>query len=765
MISLNGDWLLAYGPETAAAPKTPEELNAAALPEIPAKVPGNVELDLMRAGELPNIEKGNRIYQTRALEAHRWWYRRTFDSPARKPGERVDLVLRGVDCVAVVFLNGREIGRCDNMLIPWRFDVTDSLRTEGANELVVRIDSAVLAARRYRHEILEQHFESGWESLYIRKAPHMYGWDILPRIVSAGLWRDVQLEIVPPTHWRSVYWTTVATDPAERSARVMLDWDFATDRGLVDDLKVRVVIEREGTVLHRADMPVAGTHGRTVLSLRDVDLWWPRNMGTPALYQAVVELLDADGTVLDTHRSHIGFRTVELVRTDVATPEEPGEFVFLVNGEKTFMKGTNWVPLDSLHSRDADHVETVFEMITDLNCNMIRCWGGNVYEDHAFFDLCDRHGVLVWQDFAFACGVYPQGPDFLARVAREAEAVVLELRNHCSLALWAGNNENDMAMYWGQWQLDPNDDRLSREVLPDVVRRFDPFRVYLPSSPYVSPEVARRGGGQEIMPEVHLWRRPYPKDPFYTDSVDSFVSEIGFHGCPDRATLEEMLDPEFLWPWQDNEQWLTKAVRPLPEGSAYVYRIPLMSEKIEKLFGTIPDNLDDYILASQIAQAEAFKFFIEWWRIHKFDKTGILWWNLRDGWPIFSDAIVDYYNRKKLAYRYIKRVQTDVAAIVGEADAEGRHPIVVVNDTRESVAGTVVIRDADSGASLFESSFEAAPNGRVELGSIPQSEHQGMWRIQLQAGSFGQTNHYLVGTPPFDLAVYRGWMERVELLP
>ncbi len=764
VVSLNGLWELSYGPQTAEAPEGPDAPALGSWPTIPGQVPGNVELDLMRAGVLSDIEKGSRVYETREFETYRWWYRRTFDTPKRASGDRVELVLRGVDCLAVVFVNGCEVGKCDNMFIPWRFDITDHLREDGLNQLAVRIDSAVLAGRRAPHEVFEQHFRrTGWESLHVRKAPHMYGWDILPRIVSAGLWRDVQIETVPPTHWRSVYWTTRSVSPGDRTAALLVDWDFETDRLGIDDLTVRIRIERNGHGVHRSEWRISSTHERTTLNLQDVDLWWPRNLGEPALYDATLELLDADGTVLDTHRSRIGLRSIELRHTEISTREEPGEFVFIVNGEKLFVKGTNWVPLDSLHSRDARRLNEVFDMVVDLNCNMVRCWGGNVYEDHPFFDLCDENGVLVWQDFAFACGVYPQNDAFAAAVAREAEAVVCELRNHPSLALWAGNNENDMAMMWGGLNMDPNADRISRRVLPDVCRRFDPFRPYLPSSPYVGPEVFRRRGGQEIMSEVHLWRRPYPKDPFYTESAAAFVSEIGFHGCPVRETLEQMLGPDSLWPWRDNDQWLTKAVRPLPWGEAYVYRIPLMAEKIEKMFGAVPDDLDEYILASQIAQAEAFKFFIEWWRIHKWNKTGILWWNLRDGWPIFSDAVVDFYNRKKLAYRYIRRVQTDVAAVVGEPDATGKHPVVVVNDTREAVTGTVRVQDVDTVAFLLEAAFSIDPNGRTEVGRISHPDGRAMWKTQLAAGRFQQSSHYLAGVPPFDLATYREWMRQTGL--
>ena len=272
-----------------------------------------------------------------------------------------------------------------------------------------------------------------------------------------------------------------------------------------------------------------------------------------------------------------------------------------------------------------------------------------------------------------ACAIYPQNDEFVHQMEREAETIIPLLRNHPSLALWAGNNEGDMAYVWsGRTHLDPNDDRITRGVLPDAVRRLDPFRSYLPSSPYVSPEVFERGFDRLSMPEIHLWGpRGYYKDPFYTEVGSHFVSEIGYHGCPDRASLEQMMEAAYVHPWQEdgswNRQWQAKAVAIFPQDRDFgQQRNDLMTKQIRHVFGDVPEDLDDFILASQIVQAEADKFFIESWRARKWDRTGILWWNLRDGWPILSDAIVDYYNRKKLAYTYIQRSQADICAVVSE---------------------------------------------------------------------------------------------------
>ncbi len=439
--------------------------------------------------------------------------------------------------------------------------------------------------------------------------------------------------------------------------------------------------------------------------------------------------------------------------------------MFVVNGEKVFAKGSNWVPLDALHSRDPLHLAGAMAMIRDLNCNMVRCWGGNVYEDHAFFDECDASGIMVWQDFALACALYPQTDDFCTVMAHEAEVIIRRLRQHPSLALWAGNNEND-GFYYGGWlaaPLDPNTDRLSREVLREAVRWCDPYRDYLPSSPYMSPEVVASGAPYKWMPEDHLWGpRDDFKGPYYTGSPCHFVSEIGYHGCPCRASLERMMDADHLWPWQDNEQWLTHDVRPHRDMTNYNYRIALMGKQIAVLFAKAPDNLDDYILASQISQAEAKKFFIERFRSGKWRRTGILWWNLRDGWPIISDAIVDYYGGRKLAYEVIKRVQADVCAICGEPET-GWHTLHVVNDTLQPAAGELTVRDLDSGTVLFAGSYQVEANGCAEAGAVPTAEKPAMWVLEWTHNDRRLCNHYLAGPRPFALDDFRRWLPALDL--
>ena len=498
--------------------------------------------------------------------------------------------------------------------------------------------------------------------------------------------------------------------------------------------------------------------GKMIVDVPSPRLWWPRGYGGPDLYEVTVELL-AGGRAVASREITAGIRTVELDRTEVTSPDRPGQFLFRVNGEPVFCKGSNWVPADAFHSRDAGRYEELLALFEDLGCSMLRCWGGNVYEDHAFFDICDRSGIMVWQDFAMACALYPQDPDFLGKIEREAEAVIRKLRNHPSLAVWCGDNECDK-----QWK-DPGMNRLTREVLPRAVMRFDGRRPYVPSSPYWAPEAKERGD-RDLLPERHLWApRDYCKSRSYTEHEAHFIGEIGYHGCPNRSSMERFLDPEYLWPWRGNPQWITHAADPVgPEGK-WAYRIKLMADQIREMFGETPVELDDFILGSQISQAEAKKFFVEMTRIGKWRRTGILWWNVADGWPQFSDAVVDYYLGKKLAYHYLKRVQAPVCVMIGEP-MNWHVEAVVGNDTLETGAGTYRIWDADSGDTLLEGAYEVPANQTVNLGRIPVSHaDKRLFLISWTDGGAVRGNHYLLGFPPFDLERYRGWMEEIAALP
>ena len=758
-IDLDGAWSFAYSqePPTMEWP-TIADVERSGLEIHPCTVPGNLELDLQAIGVLEDPFYGLNMVAVREYERAHVWYMRRF-GVSQPPGTIGELVFEGLDCYADIYLNGQLIGHGDNMLVEQVLDVEGLLRED--NELLVHIRPAVDEARQHDYPPNLQALKSNYDSLYVRKAPHMYGWDIMPRALSAGIWRPVTLHFRPVEHLAQVYLETLRLSGGYEQAYLQLHVDstIALSPGDIYDLVLQArcgasVIETRHRMLFQA-----GTYDLRVSSPW---LWWPQGRGMANLYACEVALLK-NGCEIDRQAFRHGIRTVSLERTSTTGADGEGEFLFRINGEKVFVRGSNWVPVDAFHSRDVERIPQIVAMAEDLNCNMLRCWGGNVYENDLFYDLCDEKGIMVWQDFAMACAVYPQDADFGQRMAREARQVVRRLRQHPCVVLWAGDNECDMAYGWGGRARDPNSNVLTRQVIPRVLEDEDRSRPYLPSSPYVDADAFKAGA--QFLPENHLWGpRDYYKSAFYTGSLCHFASEIGYHGCPAPESIRRFISPDKVWPYEDNEEWLLHATSPIPGVDLYDYRIALMAKQVRELFGRVPDTLEEFSFASQASQAEALKFFLELFRGSKWRRTGILWWNLIDGWPQFSDAVVDYYFRKKLAYTFIRRVQTPLCLMLKEPE-NWAQVLVACNGTRQNLPIDYVVRDIDTGEVLAQGQGVARADSAVPCGEIPFSMGAKRfylieWRSPLGKG----TNHYLAGNPPFDLAQYRGWLEKAGIL-
>ncbi|MFD2611359.1 glycoside hydrolase family 2 protein [Paenibacillus gansuensis] len=755
--TMNSTWQLYYLPQTESTLTHPVQLGSSGLTGIPAVVPGNVELDMMREGILPDLFIGSNIKLLREYESYEWWYETHFEAPEDRSGQ-VELVFHGVDCLATYWLNGENIGTSDNMLIAHQFDVTDTIRRE--NHLVIRLQSPLLEAMKKRYEPSMHAQHTNWEHLWVRKAGHSYGWDIMPRALSAGIWRPVELVLHEPNEFTAIAISTIDVSPDLDRAQLNLFYQFRTDPvRFFDGLEIRVTGRCQEFSFHASKPAVFGA-GSMMIEVEDPKLWWPRGYGEADLYEVTVELVH-QGKIVTVSKEYIGIRLAELIRTETTTLLEGGEFLFKMNHTPILCKGSNWVPLDVFHGRDSERLDQALTLFVEADCNIVRCWGGNVYEDHAFYEKCDRLGLMVWQDFALACAHHPQSTEFTEQIRAEARSIVRALRNHPSLVLWCGDNECDE--FYMYRKLDPSYNKLTREVLPEVVRDCDPYRAYLPSSPFMAPTVAGKYDWQ-LAPERHLWGpRDYFKSQYYKASTYHFVSEIGYHGCPNLSSLQRFLDTDRLWPWQDNEQWIAHATETIGKNGPYASRIQLMADQIREMFGEVPDNLESFIVASQISQAEAKKFFIEMTRIKKWRRTGIIWWNMLDGWPQFSDAVVDYYFGKKLAYHYIRRVQQPVCIMIDEPD-NWHVSVVVGNDSRQAAKGTYRVWDADSGDTLLEGAFTVSLNENRTLGSIriSHADHR-LFLIEWTLDGTGRTlgNHYLLGFPGFSLERYCKWLPNI----
>lgn len=748
-IDLCGPWSLTYGGAPSAPLTTIAEVRAAGMPTVPATVPGNFELDLQAAGVIGDPFVGMNIAALRDWEHTHLWFWREFEAPPVDGAEPV-LVFEGLDCFADIYLNGQLVGIASNMLVDWRFPVEGMLGTD--NELVVHIRPAVEVAKQYPYGPGLGAMDANYESLHVRKAPHMYGWDIMPRALSGGIWRPVRLVYEPCERFDALYLATRSATSGR--ADLVLYYEARLNEKPGDRIEVEIE-GRCGESRFGARKTALFEVGRLPVAVDAPRLWWPRGRGEQALYDVEVRLMK-NGEVLDRHTLRHGIRTVSLRRGPSPDPLAPGEFCFEVNGEPLYVMGSNWVPADAFHSRDRERIPRMLALAEECGCNLLRCWGGNVYEDDLFYDLCDEKGILVWQDFAMACALYPQDDAFCSRLAEEVRRVVRRLRAHPCLALWAGDNECDDAYEWFRGvHGDPNRNRLTRQVIPNVLANEDPFRPYLPSSPYVDEELHRNG--KRNRPEDHLWGpRDHYKSRFYSESVCRFASEIGYHGCPSPESLKRFLSPDKLWP-PFNEEWRLHGTSPVPGVDLFDYRVDLVCNQVRAMFGEMPDNVEDFAWQSQVVQAEAFKYFIELFRMGKWRRTGMIWWNLIDGWPQISDAVVDYYFTKKMAFDHIAASQQPLCLMLREPDA-WRQELVACNDTRAGLDVRFAVHDADTGEAVAQGSGCARADAVTGLASFQRlSNAHRFFLIEWESELGRGLNHYLLGAPPFRSDDLRRW--------
>ncbi|NMA18986.1 MAG: hypothetical protein GX927_00265, partial [Lentisphaerae bacterium] len=510
MMKLNGTWNLTLEQELTGREKA----------TIPVLVPGNLELALQEAGLAPDpfYDLGGQAF--RKYEFFCWRFQREFEY--RGNAKEVQLTFQRIDPYSEIYLNGILLGKADNGLIEHRFRCEKQLRP-GNNELVVLMKSAV---NQIRQQTLEPSnysaYPFNYESLWVRKPAHVWGWDITPRLALGGIWGDVFLEELPEHRFGETYVQTIQA--TSEQAELSIHYNFVTSLPDYNGLRLEISGQCNDSKFQET-VPVWLHAGFVRVKVPAPRLWNPRNYGEPNLYSMRLALLH-ERRVLAEKIVRVGIRTLALKRGDIPSSARENAFAFLVNGQEIRIQGTNHVPLDALHSRDAERLPTFLDMLKDLNCNMVRIWGGGTYESDAFYDFCDENGILVWQDFMMGCAIYPADDQFCDIIRQEAESVVRRLRQHPSLALWAGDNECDIFALACGLKLSPENIRATREILPEVLRRLDPARPWLPSSPYFSPQVQELdpNGSQEFCVEKHLWgARNYYRTAYYARPDASFV--------------------------------------------------------------------------------------------------------------------------------------------------------------------------------------------------------------------------------------------------
>ncbi len=747
-----GNWRLAWLPNAQVNGEnirltTPADVEKGGYQTITANVPGNFELDFMREGLMDDIYFGDNTVKAQKNENLHLYYFTEF-TYEKQDGFDAFLCFEGVDTAAEIYLDGELLAFVENMFIAHRFPLKDL--ADGEHTVLVHILPAAIYARQFDLPAMCYGLKYNHDAVQMRKSMSMFGWDIMPRIVSGGLWKAVSVEYVPQSRIVNPFTYVKGFDSVE-SVCLETDFRIETTAEYMYDFSVELTGRCKDNVFYKKYVPYTA-NVRIQQGVDNPYLWWPKNYGEPNLYDVEI-VLYYKGVEVDRVQYRTGLRHVWLRRT--SRSGEKGDFCFIVNGQRTFVLGTNWVPTDAFPSRHDEYTLRALKLADDIGCNMIRCWGGNVYPSDEFYNYCDEHGIMVWQDFALACGHYPDDKRICDLVREEVKEVAIRLRNHPSLTLWAGDNECDSFVsnygqdhndeYKPSSYLNPNQNVLTRDVILREIRNHDATRPYLPSSPYIDEIVYKYG----FPAEDHLWGpRDYFKGEYYGNAEAHFASEIGYHGCPSPKSLEKYISAEqmpknSIYDICDKPDWLAHAagMETCVEENPYAYRLPLMISQVERLFGSASADLGDFARQSQVSQAEAVKFFIERFRVEKGRRTGLLWWNIIDGWPQVSDAVVDWYGVKKIAYGYIKRSQTPLCLMCAEPK-NGVLPLIASNDTQEDKTVTYVVENVVTGKKIVEGSFAVQANGLAQVADLPEQK-DGFYLIRWTDGKAEGVNHFV----------------------
>ena len=605
-----------------------------------AVVPGCVHMDLEKAGVIPPMNWRDNESKTTWIAEENWSYSRTFQVSAEDmSADKLMVVCEGLDTLATVLINGAEILNADNMFRIWSCDIKTNLIV-GDNNITINFDSPL----PYIAERQENKFLHAWNIFreeylgrgHIRKMACSFGWDWGPIAPTAGIWKDIYIKPVFKTELKDV--RIVQDHLNDGSVDIKVDWsvDAPVDAEITLSFKDEVVVSKNS---------VAGDNS-VLLHVENPNLWWPAGLGEQPLYDISIKITDED-KVLDECSKKIGLRTLELKRER----DEAGEsFCFAVNGKPFFAKGANWIPIKIyLPSITKEDYEKNLRDAVDANMNMIRVWGGGIFENEDFYDICDEKGILVWQDCMFACGSYPSEDEFCNSIRLETEDNLKRLRHRASLALICGNNELEGAFM----SPDPGKGIMTMEEyekvfdkeLYNVVQELCPEIPYIPGSPY-TPVGDRMNASDQGSGDAHLWDVWFGAKPFEVQRTwhCRFMSEYGFQSFPELKTIESFTEPE-------DRNWTSYIMdyhQRSPPGNKTIYSYMLDWFKM-------PKDFSSGITLSQISQGMCLQFAVEHLRRIQPHNSGVLYWQINDMWPCASWSTVDCLGNWKASHYIAKR--------------------------------------------------------------------------------------------------------------
>ncbi len=633
-----------------------------------ANVPGCVHTDLLNHELIEDPFYRLNEHDMQWIDKKDWEYKTTFTvDKSTYNKEQIALQLAGLDTYADVYLNEQLILEADNMFRGWEVECKKVLK-EGENTLRVYFHSPIKVGLdiydNYPYVVqssandlakIGQVPGEKWVSPHVRKAPYQFGWDWGPRLVTSGIWEPVTLKA-----WDKAQLVTIHTQQNvlnDTEAKLTSTFEVEATAGE----KAQLAINIDGKQLASKEVQLKeGTHTYPVeFTIKNPQRWWSNGLGEAHLYELQGQVTTSAGTESFEHT--LGLRTIELVRED----DEVGRsFYFKLNGQPVFMKGANYIPNDVFLDRvSPEKYEHIIKSAADCHFNMLRVWGGGIYEKEIFYDLCDQYGILVWQDFMFACNMYPGDPEFLESVKHEADYNVRRLRNHPSIALWCGNNEILAAWFGWGWKEDNEKSQpegakamwqaykdIFLDVLPSAVDEHDPDRQYWASSPQAGDTIRTN----KIDGDEHDWRIWFQDVPFitYHDGAARFVSEYGFQSFPELKTVKKYALPE---DYDINSEVMKSHQRSFIGNGA-------IKRYMDNYYRN-PKDFESFLYVGLLLQAEGIRTGIEGHRINMPTTMGSLYWQLNDVWPVASWSSIDYFGNWKALQYFTRKAFAPIMAV------------------------------------------------------------------------------------------------------